>query len=78
MPDVRTQSHHLFLALINLDFVQESAPSDDSISNLIIGEDELKIIQAPSFRQNSKNKQWSADFIEGKGSGKIILLHGKL
>ncbi|TVY67614.1 hypothetical protein Focb16_v002485 [Fusarium oxysporum f. sp. cubense] len=62
--------------LISLDYVQESVPSDESISNLIIAEDELKTIQALSNRQNSQTRQWSADSIEGKGSGQIILLHG--
>lgn len=61
---------------ISLDYVQESVPSNESISNLVIGADELKTIQALANRQNSKTKQWSADFIEGKGSGQIILLHG--
>ena len=51
-------------------------PSDESISNLVIGQDELETIQALSNRQNSKIRHWSADFIEGKGSGQIILLHG--
>ncbi|KAJ5368006.1 uncharacterized protein N7496_007766 [Penicillium cataractarum] len=61
--------------LISLDHVQESAPSSESISNLVIGEAELRTIQVLSNRQNSKIKHWSADFIEGKGSGQIILLH---
>ncbi|KAF5625449.1 AAA family ATPase [Fusarium sp. NRRL 25303] len=62
--------------LISLDYVQESVPSDESISNLIIAQDELKTIQALSNRQNSETRHWTADFIEGKGSGQIILLHG--
>ncbi|KLO90821.1 TOB3 (member of AAA-ATPase family) [Fusarium fujikuroi] len=62
--------------LISLDYVQESVPSDESISNLIIAQDELKTIQALSNRQNSEIRHWTADFIEGKGSGQIILLHG--
>ncbi|KAL4917034.1 P-loop containing nucleoside triphosphate hydrolase protein [Aspergillus aurantiobrunneus] len=37
---------------------------------------ELQTIRALSNRQNGKTKQRSADFIEGKGSGQIILLHG--
>ncbi|EXL77363.1 hypothetical protein FOPG_08129 [Fusarium oxysporum f. sp. conglutinans race 2 54008] len=62
--------------MISLDYVQESVPSNESISNLIIAQDELKTIQALSNRQNSETRHWSADFIEGKGSGQIILLHG--
>lgn len=59
-----------------MEYIQEIVPSLDSISNLIIGEAELQTISALSNRQNSKTKQWSADFIEGKGTGQIILLHG--
>ncbi|KAJ5337097.1 uncharacterized protein N7506_005119 [Penicillium brevicompactum] len=62
--------------LISLDYIQESVPSDEIISNLIIGPGELQIIKALSNRQNSHVKHWSVDFIEGKGSGQIILLHG--
>ncbi|KAJ5744745.1 hypothetical protein N7533_009615 [Penicillium manginii] len=62
--------------LLSLDYIQESVPSDESISNLVIGPDELRTIQALSNRQNSKTGYWSADFIEGKGLGQIILLHG--
>jgi len=69
-------STNVILVLISLDYVQESVPSNESITNLIIAQDELKTIQALSNRQNSETRQWSADFIEGKGSGQIILLHG--
>ncbi|KAF5605598.1 TOB3 (member of AAA-ATPase family) [Fusarium pseudoanthophilum] len=62
--------------LISLDYVQEPIPLEESISNLIIAQDDLKTIQALSNRQNSQTRHWSADFIEGKGSGQIILLHG--
>lgn len=60
-----------------MDYIQEIVPSLESISNLIIGEDELRTIRALSNKQNSKTKQWSADFIQGKGTGQIILLHGR-
>lgn len=72
-------SRFLYLPLsvvIWVDYVEEISPCTESISNLIIGEDELMTIRALSNRQNSKKEQWSADFIEGKGSGQIILLHG--
>jgi hypothetical protein len=62
----------------SVDYIREIVPSLDSISNLIIGEDELRTIRALSNKQNSKTKQWSTDFIEGKGTGQIILLHGRL
>lgn len=59
-----------------MDYIREIISSSESLSNLIIGGDELQTIRALSNKQNSKTKQWSADFIEGKGSGQIILLHG--
>ncbi|KUL88915.1 hypothetical protein ZTR_03489 [Talaromyces verruculosus] len=61
-----------------VDYIREIVPSPsvDSISNLVIGEDELRTIRALSNKQNSKTRQWAADFIEGKGTGQIILLHG--
>lgn len=62
--------------ITSVDYIQEIVPSDQSIPNLIVGEDELQIIRALSNKQNSKTKQWSADFITDKGSGQIILLHG--
>lgn len=61
---------------IQTDNVSEVESSDDSISNLVIDEAELKTIQALSTRQNSKRDIWAADFIEGKGTGQIVLLHG--
>ncbi|KAF5609332.1 TOB3 (member of AAA-ATPase family) [Fusarium subglutinans] len=72
--DKQLAEHQLFL-LISIDHVQESAPSYESISNLIIARDELKTIQALSNRQTHEIRHWSADFIEGKGPGQLILLH---
>ncbi|KAF5679674.1 TOB3 (member of AAA-ATPase family) [Fusarium circinatum] len=78
-PDILAYGlRHKRWMLISLDYVQESVPSEESISNLIIAQDELKTIQALSNRQTHETKHWSADFIEGKGSGQIILLHDNL
>lgn len=62
--------------LIFADNIHAISPSEESIKNLVLGEDELKIIRSISRRQNSKKDTWAADFIEGKGRGQIILLHG--
>ncbi|GAM34113.1 hypothetical protein TCE0_015r01483 [Talaromyces pinophilus] len=62
--------------MTTVDYIREIVPSVDTISNLVIGEEELRTIRALSNKQNSKSKQWAADFIEGKGTGQIILLHG--
>jgi hypothetical protein len=64
------------VAIIQGDNISEVAPSKDSIENLVIDEAELEIIQALSTRQNSKRDIWAADFIEGKGTGQVVLLHG--
>ncbi|KAL9003808.1 MAG: hypothetical protein Q9188_003350 [Gyalolechia gomerana] len=61
---------------INADYAQEPVPSNESIENLVIGEVELQTIRALSSRQNHERDIWAADFIEGKGTGQIILLHG--
>jgi hypothetical protein len=61
---------------IQADNVIELTESNDSISNLVIDEAGLKVIRAMATRQNSKRDIWAADFIEGKGKGQIILLHG--
>lgn len=62
--------------VIQADNISEVSPSEESIANLVLDEAELKTIRALSTRQNSKRDIWAADFIEGKGTGQIILLHG--
>lgn len=62
--------------MIWADYLSEIVPSQESIENLVLGEDELKTIRGLSRRQNSTHDIWAADFIEGKGKGQIILLHG--
>lgn len=57
--------------------LREIEPSSESMENLVIGDDELKTIKALASRL-SKTSSWEADYIRGKGSGGIILLHGNL
>ena len=61
---------------VSADHISEVVSSEESIQNLVLGPDELKTVRALSNRHSSKNETWAADFIEGKGSGQIILLHG--
>ncbi|ETI28430.1 hypothetical protein G647_00879 [Cladophialophora carrionii CBS 160.54] len=61
---------------VRVDRMQTISSSSESIENLIIDKDELNTIRALSNQQSSKIDSWSADFIAGKGSGQIILLHG--
>jgi hypothetical protein len=63
---------------ISIEYVQLLSPSHDSINKVVLADpDALKTIRALSARQNAGLRSWSADFIEGKGSGQIILLHGQ-
>ncbi|CAJ2509401.1 Uu.00g144270.m01.CDS01 [Anthostomella pinea] len=62
--------------VVQPDQIVELEESTESIANLVLGEAELKTLRALSTRQNSKRDIWAADFIEGKGTGQIILLHG--
>jgi hypothetical protein len=61
---------------VRVDRMQTITSSSESIENLVIDKDELNTIRALSNQQSSKIDSWSADFIAGKGSGQIILLHG--
>ncbi|KAL8697714.1 MAG: hypothetical protein Q9201_006975, partial [Fulgogasparrea decipioides] len=61
---------------IAVDYARETTPSELSLANLVLGSDELETVRGLSKRQNSKHDIWAADFIEGKGTGQIILLHG--
>jgi hypothetical protein len=64
--------------VIRADYISEIVPLEESIDNLVVGENELKTIRGLAKRQDSKHQAWAADFIEGKGTGQIILLHGYL
>ncbi|KAI7286662.1 hypothetical protein KC345_g991 [Hortaea werneckii] len=55
--------------------VQTEAP-EDSIKNLQLDPTAIQIIKALSMQQDQRGDSWAADFIEGKGAGQIILLHG--
>ncbi|KAI1131425.1 hypothetical protein F5Y10DRAFT_233636 [Nemania abortiva] len=61
---------------IQADFMTEVAQSDEGLGNLVVGETERRTIKALATRQNSRREVWAADFIEGKGTGQIMLLHG--
>ena len=54
----------------------EVEQSDESIQNLVLGKDKKRTLQALEKCQDSERKSWAAEFIEGKGTGQIILLHG--
>ncbi|KAK7961728.1 uncharacterized protein PG986_002553 [Apiospora aurea] len=67
----------LYLAVeIDPNSIQQLTRSAQSIENLVLGESELKTIKGLARRQNSKRATWAAGFVEGKGTGQIILLHG--
>ncbi|PGH01695.1 hypothetical protein AJ79_07849 [Helicocarpus griseus UAMH5409] len=62
--------------VVEADYVSETASSEESIAGLVLKEDELRMTRCLSKRQNSNHRTWAADFIDGKGTGQIILLHG--
>ncbi|KAL9621376.1 MAG: hypothetical protein Q9160_004136 [Pyrenula sp. 1 TL-2023] len=62
--------------LFDIEFIQDLQASEDSLDNLVIDLDDLSIIKALSHRQKHFSKAWEADFVTGKGSGQILLLHG--
>ena len=61
---------------IETDYIREISPSEESLNRLILGKDEMNTIRAISQRQNNRHDLWAADFVEGKGTGQIVLLHG--
>ncbi|KAI7291256.1 hypothetical protein KC343_g316 [Hortaea werneckii] len=61
---------------ISLGHVNRVERSDDSIKNLQLDPSAAQIIKALSMQQDQSGDSWGADFIEGKGAGQIILLHG--
>jgi len=62
---------------IRLDSVRAVEASSESIDNLVLDEHAQQILRAMASRQNGSASLWSADFIEGKGAAKVILLHGQ-
>ncbi|SMR55296.1 unnamed protein product [Zymoseptoria tritici ST99CH_1E4] len=63
--------------MINMDHVRRLKPSEESLQNLaLVDEEALELLRGLSARQNAGARSWSADFIEGKGAGQIVLLHG--
>ncbi|KAI7362221.1 hypothetical protein KC354_g7462 [Hortaea werneckii] len=61
---------------ISLGHVERIEPSEDSIKNLQLDPAAVQVIKALSMQQDQSSDSWGADFIEGKGAGQIILLHG--
>ncbi|KAI7061867.1 hypothetical protein KC327_g13815 [Hortaea werneckii] len=61
---------------ISLGHVVRIEASDDSIKNLQLDPTAVQIVKALSMQQDQSGDSWGADFIEGKGAGQIILLHG--
>jgi SpoVK/Ycf46/Vps4 family AAA+-type ATPase len=58
--------------------LEEVKKSDRSYESLVLSDDSKKMIQAVVRRLERQETEstWSADFVAGKGSGGIILLHG--
>lgn len=49
------------------------------MDHLILDKDTKDMISAMASSQLvNRTKQWNADFINGKGEGKFVLLHGRI
>jgi len=72
--------------MLNIDYVSEIVPNKEVFDNLILPHGRTEIIKAlvqshlqSSLDDESENKtyeSYSADAIQGKGQGLLILLHG--
>lgn len=56
--------------------MQVAAASGNSINHLVMEGSALDTIRALASRRQKRAESWSVDYIEGKGAGQIILLHG--
>lgn len=61
---------------IDTDLLSDVKRAADPLKHVIIPEDDIMLIKALSFQHPQSQPQWGVDFIEGKGLGKIVLLHG--
>lgn len=50
--------------------------TENPLKNLVIPSKRLDFIKSLALQTSSPQTQWSADFVHGKGSGHIVLLHG--
>jgi hypothetical protein len=63
---------------IDATLLEEVERSTKSFDNLVLNPESLKVLEAIIKRLDKQDTSWSADFIEGKGTGGMILLHGNL
>jgi hypothetical protein len=60
--------------LFYVDYISEVEKVQQAHFNLVIDPKKQEIIEAVTHPQS---KSWHLDFIQGKGEGQIVLLHGK-
>lgn len=74
----RQKSTNNMTVEIDASRLEEVKKSDKSYDSLVLADDSKKMIQAVVRRleKQETEKTWAADFVAGKGSGGIILLHG--
>lgn len=48
----------------------------EELQKPILPQGEIEVIEALAYRQDHMHKAWRPDFIQDKGEGQIILLHG--
>ena len=48
----------------------------EELQKPILPQGDIEVIEALAYRQENMQKAWRPDFIQDKGEGQIILLHG--
>jgi SpoVK/Ycf46/Vps4 family AAA+-type ATPase len=61
--------------LIDVGSLEEVPATADPLQYLVLNPEDLKLLKSLSHQQSS-GTAWTADFIQGKGVGQIVLLHG--
>jgi DNA polymerase III delta prime subunit len=70
---------------VSVDSLSEPTFETGMIENLVMNTKHVNVLKALAksfvrlnqFGERSNQEPWSADFVKGKGSGLIFLLHGK-
>jgi hypothetical protein len=66
-----------------MDCIHEIPESEDPMQYLIIGDTHRELVMSAAGRPRESSAlkpwatEWSADFIEGKGRGRVVFLHGE-
>ena len=62
------------LGILNVEHLSESTFRSTAMNNLVLDERTRNIIQAVCHEQS---QSWKIDYVQGKGEGQTVLLHGR-